>query len=98
MSVKRYDAMVCMHVGGDGVQLADAEPRTVVLATDFDALAKRLEEAERDAARYRWLRERVFKDGGNLAVEIADAYDKFVGGSMADGLDTAIDTFLKARP
>lgn len=46
MRVKRYIAMVCMQTGVGGTQLADAEPRSVVLATDFDALAKRLEEAE----------------------------------------------------
>lgn len=44
-----------------------------------------------DAERYRWLRNRVFKDGGDLGIQVAGAYDNFVGGSMADGFDAAID-------
>ena len=36
MSVKRYLGMVHFHTTPDGHALADAEPRSVVLAEDYD--------------------------------------------------------------
>lgn len=55
------------------------------------------DDARTDAARYRWLRSRVFKDGGDLGVQVAGAYDGFVGGSMAEGFDAAVDAARKEQ-
>ena len=63
-------------------------PTTVEART---AVVEAVEKLERDAARYRWLRDRVFKSGGNLCVEILDGYDEF-----GMDFDAAIDAAMEA--
>lgn len=49
----------------------------------------------KDAARYRWLRLRVYKDGSDLCCQGPfGSYDKFGGGFLPDSLDVAIDSCI----
>jgi len=58
-------------------------------------LRRELEEAQRDAARYRWLRERAYKDDGSIYCAGPDgSYDDFAVGYLPDGLDAAIDAAM----
>lgn len=64
----------------------DGKTAECVLAYDYDGLAARLAEAERDAARYRWLRDKSNFGGSPVAVMrgvvwIADL-DAFVDSAM----------------
>ncbi len=57
--VKRYEP-VCYRDRGftyAGMQECNSPTMGYVIAAEYDALAARLAEAERDAARYRWLRD-----------------------------------------
>ena len=56
------------------------------LRDERDALAARLAEAERDAARYRWLREHTVHSG----------LESFVGRHDAQFLDIAVDAAMTA--
>ena len=56
------------------------------------------DKAYRDADRYRWLRERAFKDGGWIALEIKGSFDEIAAGSLAEILDEAIDRAMVQRP
>jgi hypothetical protein len=50
--VKRYVGQIQMLTTPDGVALADAECRQVVLSSDFDRLSLRLERVERALERF----------------------------------------------
>lgn len=54
MSVKRWNNWCCTT---HGHTMSESPVGLYILASDYDALAARLAEAERDAARYRWLRD-----------------------------------------
>jgi hypothetical protein len=49
-----------------------------------------------NAARYRWLRERCYKDGGRLLVAVGGA-DDIAFGNMNEGFDTLVDKAREAR-
>lgn len=102
--VRRYRAMVCLHVGFDGTNLADPEPRSVVLASDHDAELSRVC-AERDAMREDAERYRYLRQPNNCILYARDphAWGKDSPGHVAwktpEQLDAAIDAALaKASP
>jgi hypothetical protein len=58
--------------------------RTVVFREDYDALHTRLRAAERDAARYRWLRSTAL-DADSLDAEIDAALAALAGSAQEEG-------------
>lgn len=83
-------------------QIAEIEACNVPICADLaSALISRLRAAERDAARYRWLREKGFgfsHDDGFAGISISKwgpawMYDEKEG--FAEFADTAIDTAMK---
>lgn len=51
----------------------------------------------KDAARYRWLRLRAYKDGGDICCNGPfGSYDQFGGGFLPESLDAAIDCAISA--
>jgi hypothetical protein len=70
-------------------------PVWIEAADELDRLRRELAEAQRDAGRYRWLRERAYKDGGSIYCAGPDgSYDEFAVGYLPDGLDAAIDAAM----
>ena len=65
-----------------GHELTEYDAGIYVLASDYDALRAQLAEAQRDAERYRWLRE------GN------GYYPEEIGEPGGDRMDAAIDAAL----
>lgn len=57
-------------------------------------LHNEIDESTPRAKRYRYLRDRFYKDGGDLTICIPDAYDNFVGSSLSEGADAAIDAAI----
>jgi hypothetical protein len=49
-----------------------------------------------DSARYRWLRERCYKDGDRLLVAVGGA-DDIAFGNMNEGFDTLVDKARESR-
>jgi len=66
-------------------------------ADTIAALCTALEAATADAARYRWLRERLYKDGADVCASVSNAYDIY-SGSLSEIFDTAIDAAMKEQP
>lgn len=73
----------------------DAEARESELAAANATLRKRAEEAEADAARYRWLRVRWDGEG---AFDLLSAPDPHWGAVQGDECDAAIDAARKETP
>lgn len=61
------------------------------------ALLKAVEELARDAARYRWLREWLYKDEGDICFAASGAYDTYSGG-LSEAFDAAIVAAMKETP
>lgn len=57
-------------------------------------LHNEIDESTLHAKRYRYLRDRFYKDSGDLTICIPDAYDNFVGSSLSEGADAAIDAAI----
>lgn len=90
--VKRYKPFI--ELAGDGpvatmwdtaLNSDASEYPEYVLASDYDALASRLAEAERDAARYRWLR--INPDWESEAA---------LSGMTPEDFDMAVDSAIRA--
>jgi len=56
-----------------------------------------VQELADDAARYRWLRERLYKDGADVCASVSNAYDIY-SGSLSEIFDAAIDAAMKEQP
>jgi hypothetical protein len=67
----------------------DSRAHLIAMQAMLDALAAERDALARDAARYRYLRLRTYKDGGNLCCEVRNGYDNF--GNGPEYLDAAID-------
>jgi 5-methylcytosine-specific restriction endonuclease McrBC GTP-binding regulatory subunit McrB len=76
-------------------ELAETEQKRIDEWLVSEVLRRELAEAQRDAARYRWLRERAYKDDGSIYCAGPDgSYDDFAVGYLPDGLDAAIDAAM----
>ena len=65
------------------------------LIDESDELRSELEAAKKDAQRYRWLRERLYKDGGDICFASVNAYDSY-SGSLSGAFESAIDAAIEA--
>ena len=83
------------------LETAEATIKEGVYVTDYETLQQRLAEAGKDAARYRWLRDRPL-DGSEpfwIAVSSDDVYQTrcwALGGSSPDTCDQAIDNAMSS--
>lgn len=89
MKVQRWTGAVSAHEAGGFVAVGDY----MALQAEVERVEKGLAAAKADAARYVSLQARVYKNGGDLEINIPNGYDQF-------GMDLrqAIDAAMKGQP